>query len=173
MQSIYFWIQWKAVFSVFLKRYHKLLICNKSKNACIFSWILVITQKMPRSSHLQMFFKIAVRKNFVNFIGKHLYWSLFLIKFQTQRLATLLKRHQHRCFPVKFAKILRTPILQNTLGGCFWMPWTLRDHHYWGSFIWYVRKIFRKTNISYSLIRTRTYGYQGVRNLSFRKILCT
>ena len=28
-------------------------------------------------------------------------------------------------------------------------------------------KIFRKTNISYYLIRTRTCAYQGVRNVSF------
>ena len=33
--------------------------------------------------------------------------------------------------------------------------------------IYYVRKIFRKTNISYPLIRTRTCTYQGVRNVSF------
>ena len=36
-----------------------------------------------------------------------------------------------------------------------------------GSFIKYVRKIFRKTNISNPLIRTRTCAYQGVRNVSF------
>ena len=36
-----------------------------------------------------------------------------------------------------------------------------------GSFIWEARKISRKTNISYSLIRTRTCVYQGVRNVSF------
>ena len=35
---------------------------------------------------------------------------------------------------------------------------------FWGSFIWYVHKIFRKTDIFYLLIRTR---------VSFRKILCT
>ena len=29
--------------------------------------------------------------------------------------------------------------------------------------------IFRKTNISYHLIRTRACGYQGVRNVSFSK----
>ena len=38
-----------------------------------------------RSSRLQMFFKIGVPKNFANFTGKH------------------------RCFPVKYTKILRTP----------------------------------------------------------------
>ena len=38
-----------------------------------------------------------------------------------------------------------------------------------GSSIQYARKIFRKTNISYPLIRTRTCPYQGVRNVSFSK----
>ena len=37
----------------------------------------------------------------------------------------------------------------------------------WGSSIKYVHKIFRKTNISNPLIRTRTCAYQGVRNVSF------
>ena len=31
---------------------------------------------------LQMFFKIGVHKNFANFTGKHLCWSLFLKKLQ-------------------------------------------------------------------------------------------
>ena len=30
------------------------------------------------------------------------------------------KRPQHRCFLVKLAKFLRTPLLQNTSGGYFW-----------------------------------------------------
>ena len=34
----------------------------------------------------------------------------------------------------------------------------------WGSFIWYICKIFRKTNISHPLIRT--CAYKGVRNVS-------
>ena len=36
-----------------------------------------------------------------------------------------------------------------------------------GSLIYYVRNIFRKTNISDPLIRTRTCVYQGVKNVSF------
>ena len=36
-----------------------------------------------------------------------------------------------------------------------------------GSSMYYVRKIFRKTNISYPLIRTPSCTYQGVRNVSF------
>ena len=39
-----------------------------------------------------MFFKIGVLKNFANFIGKHLCWSLFLIKSQDSRPVTLLNR---------------------------------------------------------------------------------
>ena len=35
-----------------------------------------------RSRHSQMFFKIGVLKNFAIFIGKHLCWSLFLIKLR-------------------------------------------------------------------------------------------
>ena len=36
------------------------------------------------------------------------------------RLATFFKKRlRHRCFPVNFAKFLRTRFLQNTSGGCF------------------------------------------------------
>ena len=43
-----------------------------------------------RSSRSQMFFKIAVLKIFAIFTGKHLCWSLFLIKLQPWRPTTLL-----------------------------------------------------------------------------------
>ena len=53
--------------------------------------------------------KKDVLKNFENFTGKYLYRSLFLIKLQVLRPATLLKKIlQHMCFLVKFAKVLRT-----------------------------------------------------------------
>ena len=39
-----------------------------------------------------MFVKIDVLKNFANFTGKHLCWSLILIKLQAVRLVALLKR---------------------------------------------------------------------------------
>ena len=35
-----------------------------------------------------------------------------------------------------------------------------------------IRQIFRKTNISYPLIRTPTCAYQGVKNVCFWKICC-
>ena len=43
----------------------------------------------------------------------HLCWSLFLVKLHVFRPVTLLKRDQHWYFSVKFAKLLRTPILKN------------------------------------------------------------
>ena len=53
-------------------------------------------QKQPP----EVLYKKVVLKNFPNFTGKHLCWSL--------RPATL----KHRCFPVKFVKFLRTLILK-------------------------------------------------------------
>ena len=49
-----------------------------------------------------MFFKIGVLKNFANFTGKNCVGGSHGFKF-------IIKRFQHRCFPVKFVKFLRTP----------------------------------------------------------------
>ena len=56
-----------------------------------------------------MFCKKGVLKNFANFTGKHLSWSLFLITFQVFRPATLLKIDSN----TNVSKNLRTPILKN------------------------------------------------------------
>ena len=54
---------------------------------------------MPRSSHQRCSIKKGVLKNFAKFI-----------------FATLLKKRLwHRCFPVNFAKILKTPFLTEHL----------------------------------------------------------
>ena len=51
------------------------------------------------------------------FTGKHLCQSLCFNKVAGLGTATLLKKRLwHRCFPVNFAKFLRTPFLQNTSG---------------------------------------------------------
>ena len=74
-----------------------------------------------RSSRLQMFFKIDVLKNSVNFTWKYLCWSLFLLKLQAFRSATLLKRDSNTGVLLgKFARFLRTLFLQITFDGCFW-----------------------------------------------------
>ena len=54
------------------------------------------------------------------FTGKHLCQSVFLNKVAGLKFATLLqKRPWHRCFPVNFAKFLRTLFVQNTSGRLF------------------------------------------------------
>ena len=54
-------------------------------------------------------------KNFASFTGKHMCWSLFLIKVQTWRHANLLKRNSNtpRFCPVKIEKLLRTTFKNN------------------------------------------------------------
>ena len=56
-------------------------------------------------------------EKFRKFTGKHLCKSLFFNKVACLKPTTLLKRRLwHRCFPVNFAKFLRTPFLKNTSG---------------------------------------------------------
>ena len=45
---------------------------------------IIVFLKRDRNSRSQMYFKIGVFKNFANFTGKHLCWSLFLIKLQAR-----------------------------------------------------------------------------------------
>ena len=50
------------------------------------------------------------------FTGKYLCLSLFFINIQAWKPATLLKKRlRHRCFPVKFARFLRTPFFTEHL----------------------------------------------------------
>ena len=59
---------------------------------------------MLRSSRPEVFCKKGVLKDFAEFIGKQLYWSLFFYKDAGQ----LEKRVAAHMFPIKFAKFLRT-----------------------------------------------------------------
>ena len=74
---------------------------------------------LNRGSHQKCSIKKDVLGNFAKFAWKYLFQGLFLIKMQALGLrpATLLKKRLwHKCFPVNFAKFLRTPFLQNTSG---------------------------------------------------------
>ena len=69
-----------------------------------------------KSTQKQLFSRVLqdrFLKKFANFTSKHQCWSHFLIKSPEK------KRLQNRCFPVNFAKLLRTPFLQNTSKTCF------------------------------------------------------
>ena len=90
-----------------------------------------------RSSHRRCSVRKGVLRNFTKFAGKHLCQSLFCNKVACLRPAFLLKKGLwYRCFPVNFAKFLRTPFLQKTSGGCFssllvsiLADWNKLDHH--------------------------------------------
>ena len=77
----------------------------------LFLCVIVYIQKQPS----EVFCKKGVLKIFTNFIGKHLCWleSLFNKVTGLKACYFIKTRLQHLCFPVKFAKFLRTPILKN------------------------------------------------------------
>ena len=70
-----------------------------------------------------MFYKKAALKAYAELTGKHLCWSLFLIRFEDFGLVNLLKRDSETgaCFPVNLVKFcisnttLRQTALQNPL----------------------------------------------------------
>ena len=75
-------------------------------------WFYYRELSVVRSSHWRCFVKKCVLENFANFAGKHLCWSLLLIRLQSL---------QQGCFSVKLAKFLRTLILKAFANDCFWL----------------------------------------------------
>ena len=139
---------------------------------------------------MELFCEKNIPKNFARFTGKH----LFLSPFIKQLVASLKKKPRHMCFP-KFCEILNYFILENAYLqdtcqrllldlvyniSCFWFITFPFDYAIVKfkfplafSAFQYTREIFRKTSISYSLIRTCTCAYQGVKNIIFSEILPT
>ena len=73
-----------------------------------------------RSSHSKTFYKKGVLKNFAKFTGKHLCQILVFNKVADLRPATLLKKRLWlRCFPVNFARFLRTLFVEPLLASVF------------------------------------------------------
>ena len=75
---------------------------------------LIALLKTYRSSHRRCSVEKGVLKHFANSAGKHPCWSLFFNKVAGLQPASFLENEssafQHKCFPVKFPKLLRTPI---------------------------------------------------------------
>ena len=70
-----------------------------------------------------MFLKIVVLKNFANFTGKHLCWSLLLLKLQTFGAASLFKRDTKTgifLFSCDNCEIFKSTSFYRTPSGCFW-----------------------------------------------------
>ena len=78
-----------------------------------------------RSSYRKCSVKGGVLKNLAKFTEKHLCQCLFFNKVAGLRPANLLiKRLRHSCFPVNFAKFLKTPFLQNFSGRLLLEHWS-------------------------------------------------
>ena len=93
-------INFKQVFTFFLP----VVDCTFYKSNIKSNCILLLCHVRVRSSHQEVFCKEVVLSNFAKFTEKHLCQSLFL-----------KRRLWHRCFPVNFAKFLRTPFLTEHL----------------------------------------------------------
>ena len=74
-------------------KFVKFLRTNILQNICKQLFLMVVKVMKVKmmmsynegSSHSQTFFKIRILKNFANFTGKHLCWSIFVIKLQGLR----------------------------------------------------------------------------------------
>ena len=70
-----------------------------------------------RSSHRRCSVRKGVLRIFTKFTGNDLCRGLFFNRVAGHRPAALLKRRLwYRCFPMNFAKFVRTPFSQNTSG---------------------------------------------------------
>ena len=87
--------------------------CTKSSKITL--ELLRNSSTIFRSNHQRCFIQKVVFEKFAIFTGKQLWWSLFLKKNADLWVCNFIKnRLKRKCFPVKFAKFLRTPFLQNT-----------------------------------------------------------
>ena len=89
------------------KKYWYVIV--RLRNSCLITFYKKYrsSYRRCRSSHRSCSVKKGLLRNFANFTGKHNQVA------DLQSASFLQKRFQHKCFPVKFAKLLRTPILQN------------------------------------------------------------
>ena len=85
--------------------------CLSLRSTIKVGWVIVTWKPfICECWDMEMFFKIAVLKNFANFAGKHLCWVAFNRAACQKACNFIKKRSQHRCFPVKFTKFIRTLI---------------------------------------------------------------
>ena len=90
--------------------------------------------------------KSTVQKNFANFTGKHLCWSLFFTKLQAFRPAALLKKTPTLVFSCEIWEILKNTYFEEHLNDCFCVLIT-------SSYIDFYSTRFSFLQISSSLLR--------------------
>ena len=133
-------------------------ICTAHTSLCYLSVLLYVQHLLPH--HHCYYSEAVVRRcaikkgvliNFGKFTGKHLWRSLFFNKVVGIRPATLFKKRLwHKCFPMSFAKFLRTPfvtedfwwLVQTTVNICLFLvqiqkaskSLNLASHFHWSHF---------------------------------------
>ena len=109
-----------------------------------------------------MFCKKGVLRNFAKFTAKNLSQSLFFNKVAALRPATLLKKSLwHRCFPLNFAKFLRTPFFMEHL--CWLLLYTINYY--------IISQAYDQFMVQYYLIFSKMiylFGYQVTTAQSLR-----
>ena len=89
------------------------------------SWVFWIQWAQARDESTEaVVWRCFVKKEFLeisqNWQENNCARVSFLIKLHACQQLYYKMRLWRRCFPVNFAKFLRTLFLQNTSGGCFW-----------------------------------------------------
>ena len=93
------------------------MLHTEQRSVSGFRTISFYTAPCSRSSRRRCSVRKGVLRNFAKFTGKHLCQSLFFNEVAGFRAETLFKKRLlHGCFPVNFAKFLKTPSLQKTSG---------------------------------------------------------
>ena len=86
--------------------------------------IIVQLNSNKREFQKQPLTKVSQNRcsHFAKFKWKHLRWSLFSISYRPKTCNSIKKRLQHMCcFPVNFAKFLRTLLYRTLPDDCFWI----------------------------------------------------
>ena len=75
------------------------------------------SHRMQKYNHWRCSVRKGILRNFTKFTGKYLCYRIYFHKVAGLRPATSLNKWlSHKCFPVNFARFLRTPFLENTSG---------------------------------------------------------
>ena len=101
-----------------------LQIIDKFCSCPLANFLIIVYIFMPVIRNAKQSFADISKQSFLNvsqISRENTYVRVSFNKVAGQKTWYFIKRRlQHRCFPVKFLKVLRTPFLQNNSGGCFW-----------------------------------------------------
>ena len=127
------------LFYLFAFTFVKVLRSNKNSHFALTHWnfVKLDTRYFWLDNYIQfrnrrsvVYVKIVARKNFTEFLGKHLSQSLFLLKLQ----APLEKKNSVQ--PVNFANFSRTSLLQITFGRLILPNDNLLEKRVWRRKMW-------------------------------------